>query len=358
MEAGTAAAHEGGGRRPPRRPGATAWLEASGPATPLRVAAAVLVAVTVAALQVRLDWDAGFFLLISLVGSAIVVPWALQAADGLERPRAATSGRAERPSGDSAATSVADAGHPSGAVTAMLVAGLVLVALTIGNLADALGAEGGPGSTTWTALLFAAIAAFAGWRLNSPVCALLSSVALGVAFIAAVDWIFDPNGIGTFRWLFLILALAYGAAAFALERTRHRHAVQHVSAAGLALLVLAATLYFDVLGQAVASFGASEPSGISANAPFGWELVVLVGSAALIAYAVLRREPGPGYIGAILLLVSTVIASAPESKISIVGWPLLLLVLALAAVAAVVATERGAGTGPARPADRRPDEGL
>lgn len=318
MEAGTAApSDQGAGARPPGRFGTL--LDASGPATPLHAAAAVLVATAVGALQVRLDWDAGPFLLLSLVGSAVVVPWALRAAAGRDLP--------------------------DGAATAMLVAGLVLLALTVGNLADALGAEGGPGSTTWTALLFAALAAIPAWQLDSPVSALASSLALGVAFIAAVDWIFDPSDVDTFRWLFLLAALAYGAAAFALEGARPRHAVQHVSAAGLALLVLAASLYAEVVVQAFdlafsGALGADEAGEISFNAAFGWELVALAGAAALIAYAVLRREPGPGYIGAIVLAVSTTVAAAPESEPSVVGWPLLLVLLALAAVAGVFAVER------------------
>jgi hypothetical protein len=222
----------------------------------------------------------------------------------------------------------------------LIVAALVVVALTVGNLADALGGEGGPGSTMWSALLFAASAAVLGWLRDSPVAALASSVALGVAFVAAVDWIFDPGEIGTFRWLFLLLALAYAGAGVALESTRERHAVQHVSAAGLALLVLAGSLYVEVVAQAFTqAFSGGVGGGISYNAPFGWELVVLVGSAAVIAYAVLRREPGPGYIGAIVLAASTTIAATPDGDGSLIGWPLFLLLLALAAVAGVVVTE-------------------
>lgn len=315
MEAGprTLDDERGAGAAPPRA--ASSLLAASGPASPLRAAAAVLVAVAIAAIQIRLDWDAGYFLVIALIASAIVVPWALRATP--------------------------DRGLPDGATTALIVAALVVVALTVGNLADALGGEGGSASTTWSALLFAALAAIPGWQRDSPVAALASSVALGVAFIAAVDWLFDPSEVGTFRWLFLLLALAYAAAAFVLERGRARHAVQHVSAAGLALLVLAGTLYVEVVAQAFtqAFSGGLGDGGISYNAPLGWELVVLLGSAAVIAYAVLRREPGPGYIGAIVLAASTTIAAAPDGDGSLIGWPLFLLLLALAAVAAVVVTE-------------------
>lgn len=312
MEARTRVMDEGEGAPPPSR--ASGLRAASGPASPLRAAAAVLVATAVATMQIRLDWDAGYFLLITLIASAIVVPWMLGAAP--------------------------DRGLPDGATTALIVAALVVLALTVGNLADALGGEGGPGSTMWSALLFAALAAVPGWLRDSPVAALASSAALGVAFVAAVDWIFDPTEVGTFRWLFLLLALAYAAAAFVLERGRPRHAVQHVSAAGLALLVLAGTLYVEVVAQAFTqAFSGGGGGAISYNAPLGWELVVLIGSAAVIGYAILRREPGPGYIGAIVLTVSATIAAAPDGDGSLVGWPLLLLLLALAAVAGVVVTE-------------------
>jgi hypothetical protein len=313
MEAQTQAMNEGSGSEPPPRRGAR-LLGSRGDASPLRAAAAVLVAVAIAAMHVRLDWDAGFFLVVSLLASAIVVPWALGATP--------------------------DRGLPDGPTSALIVAALVVVALTVGDLADALGGEGGPGSTTWSALLFAGLAVIPGWLRDSPVAALASSVALGVAFIAAIDWIFDPSEIGTFRWLFLLVALAYAGAAFVLEGDRRRHAVQHVSAAGLALLVLAGTLYVEVVAQAFTqAFSGGLGGGISYNAPLGWELVVLVGSAAVIGYAILRREPGPGYIGAIVLAASTLIAAAPDGDGTLVGWPLLLLLLALAAVAGVLVTE-------------------
>lgn len=315
MEAGpsTLGDERGAGAPPPR--GASGLFAASGPASPLRAAAAVLVALAIVALHVRLDWDAGFYLVVSLLASAIVVPWALGATP--------------------------DRGLPDGATTALIVAALAVLALAVGDLADALGGQGGPGSTTWSALLFAALAAIPAWLRDSPVAALASSAALGVAFIAAVDWIFDPSDIGTFRWLFLLLALAYAGAAFVLEGKRPRHAVQHVSAAGLALLVLAGTLYVEVFAQALteAFSGGLDGGGIAYNAPLGWELVVLVGSAAVIGYAILRREPGPGYIGGIVLAVSTLIATAPDGDGTLVGWPLFLLLLAITAVVGVVMTE-------------------
>ncbi len=101
------------------------------------------------------EWAAGVFFVIAAAAAALVLSWGVSAA------------RAE--------------GLPDGAATALLVAGLLLAASAFGQLADALGGQGGPGSTTWTFLLIAAVAAYPGWVLDSPVSALLSSAALGVA---------------------------------------------------------------------------------------------------------------------------------------------------------------------------------
>lgn len=113
--------------------------------------------------------------------------------------------------------------------------------------------------------------------------------------------------------------------------------MQHISAAGLVTLLLAGSLFADIFGQAVSTaFGAP---GASFNGPAGWELVVLLAAGGLVGYAVTRREPGPGFIGAGALLLFVFEAALPTEDVSLVGWPLLLLLAALGAVAAVIATE-------------------
>jgi len=286
----------------------------------------VLLLLALGAIEIRMDaeWDTGIFLVMDLVGAVIVFGWALLAA-GAPIPGAAVREAQDR-------------SLPDGPTTALLVAGLSFVLLVIVNLADLLGAEGGAGSVVWTSLLFAAVAAYPGWRLHSPVSALISSAALGVAFLALIEWIFDPEGLTTFRYMLLLLAIAYAAVAFLIHSDRPRHSVQHVSAAGLAIVLLASSIFVPLIEGVFFGFGLGDgPGGF--NGPAGWELISLIGASAVIAYAVAMREPGPGYIGAIGLVVATTAAALPEEQASLVGWPLVLLVAALAAVAAVVATE-------------------
>ena len=287
----------------------------------LLATAGVLVVVALGAVEVRMDdeWGTGVFLALDLVAAVAVFGLGLVLAD-------------QRPADE----------RPDGAATALLVAGLSLVLSSIINFADVLGAEGGPGSVTWVALLFAAIAAYPALRRNSPVSGLLSVIALGVAFVAAVDWIFDPDGIDTFRWLLLILAIAYGVAAAAGAGGRSHHVVQLVNAAGLAIILLTASLLTPLIEDFFGSiFGAgSEPD--SFNGPFGWELVTMAGAAGVLAFAVSRRKAGPGYVGAIALTFAVTVASIADDEATLVGWPLVLVLLAAGAAAAAVTSSRSA----------------
>jgi hypothetical protein len=229
-------------------------------------------------------------------------------------------------------------GHWPPPARTLLLSALSLILSALLALADALGAEGGPGSTLWVSLVFAAVAGFGGWRLNSPVSALLSSASLGVAFFAAIDLLFGLDSVDTARWLLLVLAVAYAAVAALLLQSRYRHAVQHVSAAGLAVTGLVLLSFGDIFASAFgAAFIGDGGSDISFNGPTGWELIGVLASAAVIAFAVVRREPGPGWIGVIALSAATGLASFPDTDASLIGWPVVFIVLALAATGAVFA---------------------
>src|SRR5205823_14876493 len=101
------------------------------------------------------------------------------------------------------------------------------------------------GTATWITTLFAAIAAVPAWRLRSPICALLEFAAGGIALIAFVDWVFQPKGPDTTRWLLLVLILVYAVTHVRLRDAWPRHAVNAANAAGVAGIALAATFAFN-----------------------------------------------------------------------------------------------------------------
>jgi hypothetical protein len=229
--------------------------------------------------------------------------------------------------------------------TVLLVAGLTLLAVTLLRLAQVLGADDpldSSSTVTWMAAVFASVAAVPAWeRINSPICALIEVVAGGIVVLAFVDWVFDPDGPTTFRWILLLLIAVYAAAHLRWRESRPRHAVHMVNAAGLAGLALASTF---AGGLIVIFADASDPGT-------WWELVILAIGCGLLAYAAVDREPGPAYLGFVVLAGFVALAGLPSPDgASLIGWPLLLLLIGGGVVAA--------GLRPLQPLPPSPDAGA
>ncbi len=131
----------------------------------------------------------------------------------------------------------------------------------------------------------------------------------------------------TGRELLLVLAGALALAAFAArgpERGSH-HAVGYVNAAGVALLGIPIVYAFEGFGPIF--LGAGE----RIDAAAGWELLILAGGFALIAYSVWARQSGPAYIGLLNLTAFVLLAyGADEDGPSLIGWPIVMLLIAAA----------------------------
>ena len=190
-----------------------------------------------------------------------------------------------------------------------------------------------PGALAWVAAALACIALLGAVRANSAACTLVAAVAAGVAVVAFVELVFAPEGNATMRWILLLVIVGY-VAGLAYLRERHRHhAVMMVNAAGLAIIAIALSfeagiegVYFNSSGQYGGGFSIAERPG------FGWDVVLLLGSFGLIAYAAADNEPGPGVLGAIALLASVVAVGLPGFEATLVGWPLFLLVVGIAGI--------------------------
>jgi hypothetical protein len=236
--------------------------------------------------------------------------------------------------------------RPRAYQSVLYIATFFLVAVMLNNLADILGADNPPnasGTIVWIALLLVALCAWFATRRNSAIMTLLGAISFAFAVEAFVDWVFDPNGLTTFRWILLVLVLAFTLASLSARGDRPRHAVQLVNAAGLSAVVLAVTF----VPQSIITFNGLQARGVGA----GWELFLLACGFGLAAYAAVDREPGPGYLGALVLALFVLIAGpASRDGASLIGWPIVLLLMAGAMLAI--------GLRPSHPLPPAPDAGA
>jgi hypothetical protein len=214
----------------------------------------------------------------------------------------------------------------------LLIAGLLPLLLALQLLAEALGATRfpllGSGRLTWTFAAEAAAAVVLARRANSAACTLIAALAGAVAVVAGVRWIFG-GGLDTVRLVLFLLSLCFAAGAVRLRDGQRRHAVSLVNAAGLAALTLGATYVIAItLSFQVASLGSSSVQSFAfgrGSAPVGWELYLLAIGFGLIGYAGSDREPGPAYIGVLVLLSFALMAGSGHR--TLIGWPLILVAL-------------------------------
>ena len=294
---------------------------------PILAAGGVLLAAAVGMLAIRLEssWGKGVHLIVELAAFAVIfgMAWLSPLA---ERPLAYQS--------------------------TLAVTGLVLLVVVLFRLADVFGVEntGNAGTLIWISAMFTLVAGLAATRFASVASALFACIGAAVFAVAVIDKVFDPHGFTTFRWVFFLLTIVFAVAAAGLGRgPRPGFAVAAVNAAGLMLLALLATFVVSEFAYAFAALD-RDVVGESVSGPgWGWKLVLVVGSLAVIAYAAVRRERGPGFIGGFALLLAIVVIGRPHEEASVVGWPVLLLLAALATLALGLAPRQGDGAGGAPP---------
>jgi peptidoglycan/LPS O-acetylase OafA/YrhL len=245
-----------------------------------------------------------------------------------------------------AVLSPAEGDTPRAYQSVLYVASVALFIDVIAQLSRVAGADAtdSTGAATWALLAVAALALGFAAERNSAACTLLGSLAAGGAVLAAVDWIFSPEGFATERWTLLVLIVVYGFAAIGQRDRRPRHGVALIDAAGLAALTIAGTFllngWFGEGGEGEAAFG-----GVA----WGWELLLVGVGFGLIAYSSVDRQPGPAYLGVLNLIAFAILTSLEigDHGATLLGWP---LVLAIAATFLLVI-----GLRPTTPAPPPPD---
>jgi hypothetical protein len=273
---------------PPRRAGALA-------------PAGVGLALFALTAQIRMDdpWSDGVLLVAAAVPALLLLGLGLVAARGDASSRAAE--------------------------TVLLVAGVVLAGVAIARLGQVLAGgdtTAGGGTLTWMLALFVAVAAYCTRRTRSAACLLIAALASVALLLEAVNWIFDTENVDTFRAL---LALSFVVLFLAGLAVSGRAGTILVGAAGVTVVVSA---YVMGLALAFSSEGA-------ADLGWGWELVTLLEGAALLGYAAVELQRGPGYLAFFVLLIFVTTAASTggsvvfggesgEAAESLVGWPLAL----------------------------------
>lgn len=218
-----------------------------------------------------------------------------------------------------------------GAQSLLLVSGLLVLVLALVFLGEVLAGHHrlGAGGVFWTFAVEAGVAAAAARRAGSTGCTLIAALFASISFLEFISWAFHPHGFNTFRWILLVETVALAAGAFRLRGPYRRHGVQLVNVAGLLTLFLGLTFVgAAAIAVAESRLGTSFPVGSIGSAGAGWKLYLLIVTGALIAYAVLDREPAPGVIGVGMALTFAVLVGLPTlTGGSLVFWPLFLLIV-------------------------------
>ena len=290
---------------------------------PLIAAGAVVLAVGLATAELRLSSDtlAPFWhLLILGVAAGLILALGLQAPN--------------------------EGGRPPAYQSVLLVTGLVLLYPALLRLADVLGAELLPGfpagELTWTSLVEVGAALYAAiWRRSS-ICLLLAAIASGVALLSGWEWIFHTGTFTASRWLLLVFSFALVLVALGLRSGWPRQSELLIDAGGLAILTIGIQAIVSYLLRSLSLF--NQPTG--PLLPGFWELVLLAAGCGLVAYGALERSPGPAWLG-VANLGAFILAAGTLSDESLYWWPLLLIVLGGAALAA--------GLRPRQPLPPEPD---
>ena len=218
---------------------------------------------------------------------------------------------------------------------------LQFIALLDGNTASSL-------NTLWTLSVVAAAGVGAALFARVSFGWLVAGVALAIAWLALWDEIL-ADGIGgdagTFRGLCMIAALLLVGLAWFIE-TRGREgteAAELVTAAGLIFVVGAGLIGLSELSSLLVATDVSPTSGGVEPSLF-WDLVLLGGAILLIAAGGLTGVRGPVYVGAAGILTFVLLVGVDLDDDTpagnIVGWPLVLLLLAALAIAASLGVGR------------------
>jgi hypothetical protein len=239
----------------------------------------------------------------------------------------------------------------------LTVAALLLVPLTLLQFLDLVGGDTRDAyNHAWGLGVTAAMGVYAALRARILYGLLLGALAALLAWLSLWDAILDNPSGTTVRWLLVAAALLLALAAAALGRRGAERAAEVVTGAGVAAvaagLVGLTAVAFQLVLRALASGGAlfstfGPTSGGVRQRPV-WDLFLLVVSLALVLYGARVARRGPAYVGALGLLgfVFSVglhaaqVAAGEKTTGTLLGWPLLLLLVGAAGLGFALRADR------------------
>jgi hypothetical protein len=247
----------------------------------------------------------------------------------------------------------------------LMVTGVLLSVLAFGQLWDTVGVN--TDTSGFGFVIFACVtglAAFASFGVGAAYQALLAAVAGIGAWVFFFDMILDEPGATAFRWLLLLLCLVYAVVAFALRDREAPQAPEFVTAAGIAAVSVGLIGVFAGAGPVLGSlfFGGTGAEGEGQS--FIWDLWLLLASLGLVAYGAVAHARGPAYVGFLGLLAFALLQGAEVGALlegdepdgSFAGWPLILLLVGAAGLAAGAIGRRPPPAGARVPAGTPPPE--
>jgi hypothetical protein len=247
----------------------------------------------------------------------------------------------------------------------LMVAGVLLSVLAFGQLWDLVGVNtDSSGFAFLTFVCVAGLAAFASFGVGAAYQALLAALAGIAAWLFFFDMLLDEPGITTFRWLLLVLCLAYAVVAFALRESEAPQAPEFVTAAGIAGVTVGLIGVIAGTGDAFGGlfFGGGTTDFESQSVV--WDIWLLLISLGLVAYGAVVHARGPAYVGFVGLLAFAFVQGlelnarleGDEPDLSFAGWPLILLLIGAAGLAAGAIGRRPPPAGARVPAGTPPPE--
>jgi hypothetical protein len=218
----------------------------------------------------------------------------------------------------------------------LMVTGVLLSLLAFGQLWETIGVDSDDAGF-WFLLLActAALALFGSFRVGAAYQAFLAALAGIGAWLFFFDMILDEPSATAFRWLLLVLCAIYVAAAYALMQRDAPQAPELVTAAGVAgVLVGLIGPFSGGGGLGILFFGAGAGGG-GGGQSIVWDVFLLVFALALVAYGAAANARGPAYVGFLGLAGFAGLQAAEvnallegeEPERSVVGWPLVLILI-------------------------------